>query len=467
MTKKRVVRARQRSRTALPSFTIPLNPLVHQIGVDRMQVGAHGSWRFERPSINLTGIADAEYAEAIISQVNDWGWFRKPERPNNKVIVKTLANQGSLLKSTRIEWDGFGKCEGNIRISLTCNPTETMANRLASILFDRVDINPSTFLSNLAGMSPRSFFTRHGVTPSLGDRENWLPDYNLAVELLGFDPFGAFMPIFFKQLMGLVTQLVAPVEQGVLVVNDGTSQRFNMGRVSGVLQWGKTSVPQIETYVERFHRTATVAVTSAAQSMLSSLDETRVRRHLHRISFEREIDLLSIRAELPSARDLSIYAKSHDRIRLEVSRPKRGRYHPQILQAPIDRLMQIFRSEREDFLTCCDWDAVASFFAEPELPWMGDLIDMIAAISDVCADNSVSIRPVILAMLGDGGGAIKRDSKVPSAVFDQLQARGIIERITLRNRDKSGARRITLQPLYQETFRVLLEAFETERATDA
>ena len=102
--------------------------------------------------------------------------------------------------------------------------------------------------------------------------------------------------------------------------------------------------------------------------MLSSLDEVRVRQHLHRISFGRQIDLFSIRTELPAERDLSIYAKNEDRLRFEVSRQKRGRYHPQMLQSPIDRLMQIFRSEREDFSTCCDWDAVASFFVQPETP---------------------------------------------------------------------------------------------------
>ena len=73
---------------------------------------------------------------------------------------------------------------------------------------------------------------------------------------------------------------------------------------------------------------------------------------------------------------------------------------------------------------------------------MGDLIDMIAAISDICADNAISIRPVISTILGDGGLANRNDIKVPPAVLEQLQARGIIERITLRNRDKSGVRRL-------------------------
>lgn len=460
------MRARQRSRTAIPAFSIPLSPQVSQVGVDRMQIGVLGSWRVEPSSPNELGRCStaADYVTAITNRANLWGWFRKPERRGDSLILRTRANQGSLLKSTRIQFFGIGDGGGNIQISLTCNPTETMAHLLAASMLEGSAPTPDVFLSELGARSPQGFFSRFGVAPSLNHRENWLPNYDLAVRLLGHDPFGTFMPIFFSKLMALMMDVIAPADSDVSTFNDGTSARFQLGQISGELQWGRANVPQIETYIERFHSDAVAAVRSAGQLILSSLDEARVRQHFHRVSFERQVDLFSIRSQLPAEKDLSIYAKSENRLRFEVSRPKRGRYHTAFLAAPIDRLMQIFNSERQDFPDCCDWDSVSSFFAPPDTPWIGDFINLISLVSDVCAENDISLRPVMASLFVDSGGSYWDGKGVPEEVFTQLMALGILERTTLRNREKSGVRRLTLAPHYKEIVRAILESLEKERS---
>lgn len=430
-----------------------------------MQIGVRGTWRLGAHQSMFSGLRDDDYEAALIEQANRWQWFRKPERRLDKLIIRTLAKQGSLLKSSRFEISGIGAGAGNIWISLTCNPTETLANRIAFFQMEASQVNAEHFLAHISEMSPRAFFSRHGVRPSLDGRENWIPDYDLATHLLGHDPFLTFMPIFFRKLMALVAQIVAPFGSRMTHSEDGTDETFQMEGFAGSLHWGSATVPQIETYIERHHQDASLAVRSAAQIMLASLDEARVRQHLHRISFERYVDLFSIRSEIPGERDLSVYAKSPTRLRFEVSRPKRGRYEPQLLQVPIDRLVQIFRSERSEFIDCCDWSTVADFLVPPPTPWMGDFVEMLVIISQVCAEAGLSPRPVIVAMLSNAGASIIPDAEVPSSVIARLQARGVLERVTLRNRDRSGPRRLVLTPMYREIFHLLLTTFESERAS--
>jgi hypothetical protein len=445
------IRARQRSRTALRPFSSPLQPQEPEIGVDRMQVAVRGTWSLEREVPLLVALTPDHYRQMVARRDERRPWFRKPEELRARTIIRTRARAPTSLGSTHVVIRGWPNWNGTYEVSLKCNPTATLAHLLR---FPPEDLEFTTWLLSL---DPFAFFDRRGVLPSLDNAENWLPDIDLATRLLGPDIFGRFFPIFVRQLMRLVAQLVAPFGERLHIRDEGTDQVLEAPYFSGRLEWGSASVPQIETYFERHHSHAPLAVRSAALAMITGLDEARMRRHSNRVSFERQESLFSLRTEIPAERYLSVYAKAPERLRFEITRPRRGRYSPQLLFTPEDRLLQIFRSERADLLISCDWELAGSFFEEPSVPTMSDLIGLITAITDACSASETSAQRVLEALLIDGG-LNPTLNHVSEEVTQRLLARGVIERKTLRRRDRSGEHRLVLSEQHRHVMERVLGA---------
>ncbi len=434
------VRARQRSRSALKSFSVPLVPTTSEVGVDRMQVGVRGTWDLNGDTATGRAITPQNFSAAFTRLYEQSGWFRKPQSNRKGMTLLTKANAPNTLGSIRLFVSDIAAGQGTFDVSITCNPTRTLGHLLVS------SRDEGDFLEWLNNQSHFGFFARSVVSPSLDNGDNWLPDLDLAHSLCGPDIFETFFPVFASKLMELAAHLVVPV--GALeIVDEGTDRLALADNLTARFGWGRATVPQIETYIERHHSEARSVIRATAQAMLASLDETRVRHHLSRISFERQEDLFSIRSKLPADRDLSIYAKSPDRLRFEVSRPKRGRYDPQLLFRPEERLLQIFRTERNELPECCDWDAVACLFEEPSAPILGDPVALVSNVADVCASCDAAATPVLEALLVDSG--LRADLEdVPHAVISQLLARGVIRRVSLRKRNRPGERRYSLTSNY-------------------
>ncbi|GLV24975.1 hypothetical protein TomTYG45_14130 [Sphingobium sp. TomTYG45] len=430
-----------------------------------MQINVTGTWRISAPNtpfIFPAPVTPEAYRE-LLSQPH-WrdDWFRTPEaRRDGTMIIRTRQDAASTLGALKIFVRGLLEGGGSFSVSLHCNPTRTLASRIAAYLMPDSGVD-CDFVTHLEQTSPFGFFDHFGVTPSLDGKENWLPDIDLATELLGRDIFGRFFPIFVDKLMRVIGMIVAPFPSGLETSPDGTDVELLHRQFSGRLEWGAVRVPQIETYFERYHAKAREVVRSSAQAMLNGLSEARIRHHLQRVSWERYEDLFSIRSELPAERDLSVYAKSVDRLRFEITRPKRGRYQPMILAAPADRLMQIFRSERTDLLECCDWDQVAALFEEVDRPAVSDLISMVSAIAEECAAEGASARAVYTALLSSAG---LKNECVPEAshgVLRRLERAGIIEKKTLRHRHKRGQPRYVLRGEYMGVFSAILDALNPD-----
>ena len=430
-----------------------------------MQIGVNGTWRIaapDSPFVYPAPVTAVTYRELLSRPHWREDWFRTPEaRRDGTTIIRTQKNAASTLGLLKIFVRGLLEGEGSYSVSLSCNPTRTLANRITAYLMPDSGVD-CDFVTHLEQTSPFGFFDRFGVSPSLDAQENWLPDVDLATRLLGPDIFGRFFPIFIEKLMQVVAMTVAPFPSGPEMAADGTDTEFFHRQFRGRLEWGKTRVPQIETYFERYHLQAREVVRSSAQAMLNGLSEARIRHHLQRVGWERYEDLFSIRSELPAERDLSVYAKGIDRIRFEITRPKRAHYQPMILCAPADRLMQIFRSERDDLIGCCDWDQVASLFNEVDSPAVSDLILMVSAIADACAEEGVSPRAVYAALFSNGGLKNECLPEIPPMVVRQLERKGIIEKKTLRHRHKRGQPRYVLRGEYMALFSTILDVLNSD-----
>lgn len=443
-----MVRARQRSRTALRSFAVPLRPAEAEVGIDRMRIKVNGTWRCH------SGRAE-EYLDAVASFHPTLDWF-SPSKSVDRGVLKTRPHAQATVSIHRLEVKRRDRGGGTIGAVIDCNPTRTLAHLLVA------HGHHAAFVNAIAALEVGRFFAAvEGVPRGLDGNDNVIADYDVAAAVLGPDPFAAFLPVFADQLQRLVMHLLAPYAGAEAataldhpdIVMGGDQGPSDAASVTIRMRWGQASVPQVETYFERFHAVAPAVVRGAGHAVLTGLDEAIVHAHIDRQSFGRSADAFSIMARMQDKRELAIYAKLHDRIRFEV-RKKRGFTRYPSSDAS-NRLIVMMNAERA-LLPGRNWASVGRLFEEPDTPYFPDLLALIDHVSNACAPSAVEAKSIVRALLTDGG--IQRHQS-NARVIDQLVRLGVLQRVMIRHRAGPAPHRYSLTADYRAMHERLLTMF--------
>ncbi|WP_374133159.1 hypothetical protein [Sphingomonas sp. 28-62-20] len=381
----------------------------------------------------------------------DIDWVATPRISGNQSEIVTRANIAATIGFRLVVRDKDHH-HAATTIDYACNPTRTLADLLLRFR-DIDDIEHVVDEINAV-----DFFTETpGLPHSLDHQTNWIADPDLAHRAFGSDVFTAFLPIYVRQLRRLSALLVSPDFYSE-VVEEGADDVVRSNGYEVRMEWGRASAPQAETYFERHHGSAQAVVRSAAQNVLTKLDDVTVRHHLFETGFARRGDLFSMRCRLPHDRELSVYAKDHNRLRFEVSRKKAGRYLAPVPPGPSGRLLAIMTSEREALLTALQWRVVGELLSEHPVPLVGDLLSLVTLTASACDKSGSSFRATISALLADGGIS---ETESNAALIVALVRSGVLERTTLRRRDHGMPKRFALRGAYFSAFEAILDALST------
>lgn len=435
----KIVRARQRDRaSSLPGFDRNFPPQTREWGIDKLQLKLTGRWRTSLSS-------GPAFFEQRLTDAN-LAWLRRPQSLGNTISVESVQSPPLTLSRLKVSATRCSGSEGGIIVDLSVNPTRTLASLIARIG------NQSDFRARILIMDCLTFFGVDAVgalavPPSLDDADNYLPENPSPRELLGDDPFNAFMPIFLGQLQFLLGRVLSEHSGGLEI--DGGEQVISSADGSIRLDWATASAPQIETYFERFHRNAVAAVRGAATSILDADTATRVTLYpAYQVQpeLERSVDRLSLTAAINVTVDnrhtLSVYAKTPTRIRFEVRRHRRGRYtnhRGSVDRADrasyLQRLLHILLDvERHDAYRLIQWHDLFGFFEEPDIPVIGDLAYVMGAIFRAANGSSELFNLLTERLIIDGGFAVGVDGRITRSAIAHLERAGVIEKGRIRHR---------------------------------
>ena len=164
-----IIRVRQRSRTALRAFARELIPEANEVGIDRFQMSVDGDWR-ETGAGGADRMTAAEYFDAVSTAPLDVDWFRVPARSPEKILITSRSNMPATLSELRITVKGRQGTRGALFVSLSGNPTRTLAHLLADLGED------PEFVDRITRLSPFEFFAlaRNPIPRALGTtQDNW------------------------------------------------------------------------------------------------------------------------------------------------------------------------------------------------------------------------------------------------------------------------------------------------------
>jgi hypothetical protein len=442
------VRARQRSRTALPAFDGHMIPTISEVGIDRIQISVAGSWHISRAGQSPQMAVEDFFGSLGVSHEVDW--FRSPEERANLWLIRTRSNAATTLGPTEISVRGRNDGRGRININLKgANPTRTLAHLLAD------HGTEAGFANAISALSPSRFFAlaNNSIPRAIGSSpDNWLPEPDVVVRCLGRNPFAVFLPIYVGQLQRLIAEMLSPFAPSQMVPEGPDMVWSEHGLVVRV-EWGRARVPQIESYFERHHGGAVGAVRSAAVVALGEADMADVRRYSRPVSdwIERQDDCLSIGLPLTDRYRLGIYAKSPDRLRFEVRRFKKGDYSGLASPAqPHDWLLGIMNMERHKLLDAMSWPRVGAMFNEQPNPQMSDLIRLCSLIAQACSEYGLDVQSVMARLFEDGGITRNGHDDVPTAFLQRLCRAGVLHHLVVGRRDHPRPRkRYSLTPEYR------------------
>lgn len=459
-----IVRARQRSRTALPAFAETLDPQFGQIGIDRVQIAFRGTWHISNGGQD--GMSASEFKALLFSKQSETDWFLQPENNPRNVRLRTRAKPRTTLSAVNINvtgWSGLNTATehgGTIRAEISANPTRTLAHLLAE------HGDASDFLTTIETLPVSRFFalSQTPITRAFGTPDNWVEDADLALRCLGVDAFSAFMPMFVAKLTMLAANLLSPRDNTPLT-QDGADIVLTEPGVEVRLHFGSAQVPQIECYFERHHSQAVAGVRAAVAAALVSVNYATVARYEQLAShwIEREDDCLTIATKVASGRRLLIYAKSRRRIRFEIKRLTKGNYRDLSLPTePGNRLLEIFAMERTTLLTICRWENVGRLFEEVPEPSISDLTRLCGLIATACRAEDADVGPIMARLLEDGGVSRSGGEGISTTLVDRLCENGVLIRTSLRRRDIALARqRVALKPEYRAVIDTIARALIT------
>lgn len=435
----KIVRARQRDRaSSLPGFDRNFPPQTREWGIDKLQLKLSGRWRTSLnsgPAFFTQRLTDGTLA-----------WLRRPQLAGNTLSVESVQSPPLTISRLKITATRLNGNEGGIIVDLSVNPTRTLASLIARF-GEQGDFRARIFMMDCLMFFGAATAGPLAGPPSLDGGDNYLPEHPSARQLLGDDPFVAFMPIFVGQVQALLGRVLS--EHGGGLELDGGEQVITSADGNIRLDWANASAPQIETYFERFHRHAVAAVRGAATSILDA--DTAIRVTLYpayqvQPELERSADRLSLTAAVNVTVDgrhtLSVYAKTPTRIRFEVRRHRRGRYSNHRggddradCASHLQRLLHILLDvERHDASRLIQWNDLFGFFEEPDVPAIGDLAYVMGAIFRAANGSPEVFNLLTERLMIDGGLAVGVDGRVTRSAVAHLERAGVIEKGRIRHR---------------------------------
>jgi hypothetical protein len=406
----------------LPGFNFALRPLPHEWGVDQLQIGVTGTWR------SVSGGREF-FSRSFSDPFSDW--LTAPKVGGNRIEVETRKNASTTLQFHRLSASSINGHFGTIKADVRCNPTRTLES-LLSRYGDEID-----FRERVAALTVPDFFASYAGLRSLDGNDNWIRDPVRARLVLGDDISAAFLPIYLDQLQVAVMLVLSENLDGYAV--DGADHVWRQAGDEIRLNWNKATVPQVETYFERYHPNAIEAIRIAGVSLLTRDHRSIMRGFGGELDIEREADCFSISMPIGTRR-LVIYAKRPDRIRFEIRRKRRGRYprfDPPVL--PADRLLNILSYERSEAARVGRWEEVGAQFGEPDQPTPGDLVQLIRRVMEACGITDPTAHRLLGRLLADGGISPALTNDLSPNVVHRLLQLGVIARTRVRTRDLTAS----------------------------
>lgn len=416
----RTIQPRHRARDgSLLGFMRELNPAEFEWMVDKVSIKVNGSWQARA--------AETFFRDQLGIPAVDW--FTRPTLESGNLVISTNARGNSTIGDLKLAVRNLTKTAGDIKLTIQCNPTRTLAHIMAEAPA------PPDLTEYLASLDVFDFFASaapSSIAESRDRETNWLSaPQNLRNQLTG-NIADIFLPIFFEKLRVLVGRLL-----GVTSIDDGTDQVmvYTSGETVRVA-WGQAMVPQVETYFERYHSSAVLAVRRASMKILDADHTNTVTMYSEAAQFERRQDSFKLVIPIMVPRKLVIYAKTDTRVRFEVRRDKKGRYGDlPVAAVPSDRLLNIIAHERSEASRVCNWPDVGSLFDDADSPSFTQLVDFLATVASVCTGTDASIDKVVRLLLTEGSLSEPAQTTTLAATMAALESAGVVARLKVRRRD--------------------------------
>jgi hypothetical protein len=448
----RTIQPRHRARDgSLLGFSRELNPAEFEWQVDKLSISVSGSWQ--------TSAAEVFFREQIGLPSVDW--FTRPTLQRGHLTISTVRREKSSLGHLKLSFTKLREPAGDIKLSIDCNPTRTLAHILAEAPAN-VDL-----VEYLRGLDIFNFFALahpSNIEQSLDGKTNWLNAPQHVRRRLGGDINDIFLPIFVEKLKVLIARLLGVASQD----NGGDQVMVYGGGAAARMAWGQVRVPQIESYFERHHSAAVSAVRRASMKILSADHGNTVTMYQGNPQFEREQDCFKISLQIMEQRKLVIYAKTKTRIRFEVRRDKKGRYGrlpPTI--SPMDRLLNIIALERREAARVCNWTDIGGLFDDADSLSFSQLTNFLATVASICADTNASVEKVIQSLLMEGSISRRAQSQTPVKTVSALEAAGIVRRTRVRTRDlRHATTRLALAEQHHDLRERLMDLFHPQAALE-
>lgn len=439
---RRVVRARQRDRaSSIPGFDRTFPPQQWEWGIDKMVMQVSGTW-------STTTRDGRAFFQRRMTDNRSGRWLNAPVERYGSISVQTVDNLQLTIGSISVRASRCTAQMGRVKVEVVANPTRTLASLLA-----RMEV-AADFRARIIGMEAFEFFglpsPGERAPPSLDNRDNYLPDHISLREVLGPDPFAAFMPVYFAQLRDVIDRILS--EHPTDMTWNGRIQIFGGRDGSVELDWGDVAVPQIETYFERFHRRAQAAVRRAGAAIIEGDTDSVLRLYPNPSvvpALERSGDQFTVSAAitlgLHGRHKLAVYAKTEDRIRFEVRRVGRGRNSaegiPEACSSAASRsdapllyvMLDVARHEAQRLVR---WNELFAHFDEPDASGIGDLTSLVRAISAAARAPEV-FGWLLERLIVDGGVSMGANLSADAAIRALVRA-GVLEPSKIRNRRQAG-----------------------------
>lgn len=453
----RFIRARQRDRnSSMIGFASDLSPTLEQVGVDRLMVSITGQWSSSAPNGRSLFDNALHFPEVP--------WFNRAS-----YTPSTRPNSVSLAMSRRSNTSTISKCEfkawplngrsGQFKVGLSLNPTRTLAHLLARFGEGGREADQrgnEGFASFLRSLPPSSFFLQaepNCISPSLDGSDNWLPPTRQVADQVGRDFWPIFLQIYAYQVRSFCVSLLCMLPSSTV---EETVDLIGLNGGSARLDWSEIRVPQIECYIERYHRDAIATVRRGGWAVLSADHSAELRAYSGDATFTRENDRFAIGLTISDRYKLAMYAKRADRIRFEVRRIGKGNYSDlRPATTPTMRMLDIIEHERAQLLTRVGWSDVGELLAGPDHPQLHDLAELIEQVASAVDSDAAIMSAVLKALLLEG--ALSEGSANHNCI-QRLVRQGVLERARVRRRDiNNRSTRYVLRAPYRDIHALLAD----------
>lgn len=458
------LRVPYRSKTRLRSFRTGIDPVISDIGVDKITLKIEGTCTANGGDARDTLASYfTEFPGFAISEFPNWFLTPSVRQHSHSHRIKTRDLSGAdrlqTLGGVEVRLSSLPRGRGwKFSIWIRSNPTRTLAHLIAR--FD--DIEPASFVSAVTLMHPLEFFTATpSVERSLDGRTNWIADYEALYSMLGTDPFGTFAPIYLDKIKEFAEAVASPVATPAFVPEREVLAMRDQG-LEIAIDTARIGVPQAEVYFERYFGHAVAGMREAslrALDQLRSVETTlfpngQPQLASDRESISRQSGSLMITTSLPYHSKLVIYAKARKRLRFEMRRNKAVSWNEAgtSFEQPMQRVLARINQDRTRWVDgggALRWQNIFAFFEEPKRPHMGDLVQLVNEIVTAGVQHGASTEALISSLIGDGGSIAADTDGIDLQVLHALERRGILQRVRVARREgRDFEARYSLTPEY-------------------